>query len=134
MPFEKGNTIGNRYNADNQPSPEVKRRGKAEKKLMRDTMRELLESIEPDDKAAASVMAFLPKKKRNKVTTQDVICLRQLLEAKRGNSNAFQNILKMLGETPEKVEVTGKDGKDLYESKSEAELKAIIADLERRND
>lgn len=109
MPFQKGNTIGNRF-TNNQPSPAAKRRGHAEKKLMRDTMKELLESIEPDDKAAQAVMALFPKKKRNKVTTQDVICLRQILEAKKGNSNAYQNIIKTIGESTEKVELGMKDG------------------------
>lgn len=113
MAFVKGNTNGHRFSGDNQPSPEAKRRGHIEKKLMRETMKELLAAIEPDDAAADTVMRFFPKKKRNKVTVQDTICLRQILEAKSGNTNAYQNITKTIGESTENVEVTGKDGKDL---------------------
>lgn len=121
MAFQKGNTAGVRFGKDSQPSGEAKSKGKARAKLMRETMKELLQSIEPDDAAAASVMTYLPKKDRKKITTQDVLCLRQILEAKRGNHQAFNNVMKLLGESTENVELTGKDGKDLY-TKYEVEI------------
>lgn len=110
MGFKKGHKSGICFGTDNQPSGAAKSRGKAKAKLMREAMKELLSVVEPDDQAAAAVMTYFPKKKRNKVTTQDTICLRQLLEAKKGSTKAYNNILKTIGESTETLELGAKDG------------------------
>ena len=101
MHFEKGNKFGFRFTVDNQPTPEAKSAGRRKRKMLRDAMRALLESVEPDDEAAAAVMRLLPKKRRDRVTTWDTLCLRQVMDAKDGSVKAFQNVMKVADERPD---------------------------------
>ena len=47
--------------------------------------------------------------------------------------NAIKYIVELIGEAAsQKIEVTGKDGKDLFKNKTDEELEAEIAELRRK--
>lgn len=96
--FQKGNQYGIKFSSTNQPSREKKSEGWKKARMVKTSMVDLLGGVEPDDKAAALVMTLLPKKTRKKVFVQDVINLRQILEAKKGNPKAYANILNLLAQ------------------------------------
>ena len=69
-----------------------------------------------------------------KVVVKDVIVQKLIARAVQDNDlNTVKYIFELIGEAPsQKVEVTGKDGKDLFTGKTDEELDKEIAELQRK--
>lgn len=84
--------------------------------------------------AIAALEATTKDNEGKLITLKDVMIQKVIAKAiKEGDLNAVKYIVELIGESPsQKIEVTGKDGKDLVSSKTDAELEQEIAELRRK--
>lgn len=84
--------------------------------------------------AIAALEATTKDNEGKLITLKDVMIQKVIAKAiKEGDLNAVKYIVELIGESPShKIEVTGKDGKDLVSSKTDAELEQEIAELRRK--
>ena len=84
--------------------------------------------------AIAALEGVVKGKDGTKTTVKDVM-IQKLIAKAVGESdlNAIKYIVELIGEAAsQKIEVTGKDGKDLFKNKTDEELEAEIAELRRK--
>ena len=84
--------------------------------------------------AIAALEGVVKGKDGNTTTVKDVM-IQKLIAKAVGESdlNAIKYIVELIGEAAsQKIEVTGKDGKDLFKNKTDEELEAEIAELRRK--
>lgn len=65
-------------------------------------------------------------------TTQEIVVLKLVNKAIKGDLRAVEIIGKLLGEFTDKHEITGADGRDLFSRLSDEELERKIQELKER--
>lgn len=84
--------------------------------------------------AIAALEGVVKGKDGTKTTVKDVMIQKLIAKAvSESDLNAIKYIVELIGEAAsQKIEVTGKDGKDLFKNKTDEELEAEIAELIRK--
>ena len=84
--------------------------------------------------AIAALEGVVKGKDGNTTTVKDVMIQKLIAKAvSESDLNAIKYIVELIGEAAsQKIEVTGKDGKDLFKNKTDEELEAEIAELRRK--
>ena len=84
--------------------------------------------------AIAALEGVVKGKDGNTTTVKDVMIQKLIAKAvSESDLNAIKYIVELIGEAAsQKIEVTGKDGKDLFKNKTDEELDAEIAELRRK--
>ena len=84
--------------------------------------------------AIAALEGVVKGKDGTKTTVKDVMIQKLIAKAvSESDLNAIKYIVELIGEAAsQKIEVTGKDGKDLFKNKTDEELEAEIAELRRK--
>lgn len=84
--------------------------------------------------AIAALEGVVKGKDGTKTTVKDVMIQKLIAKAvSESDLNAIKYIVELIGESAsQKIEVTGKDGKDLFKNKTDEELEAEIAELRRK--
>lgn len=127
---------GSPFSSTNQPSTESRRLGQFKRKRGQDLARAILElgfqgMKDSALKKAASEYYNIPEEE---ITVEMMMLFRQTEKAiQKADTGAFNAVMdRAHGKPKEKVEMTGKDGKDLYTEKSDDELKTMLQKLSNK--